>query len=106
MLLIGTPADAPAVWSHHRRLNEQFGCHYYYYCSCRVAKFVANPMLTSCFAVDSPHMANGFVHGGRNTPLPFRARRILLQDIENISDTDLVFTTVDHLDSDSTPFDI
>jgi hypothetical protein len=36
----------------------------------------------------------------------FGPGEFLLHDIENISETDLVFTTVDRLDSDNTPFDI
>jgi hypothetical protein len=43
---------------------------------------------------------------GETRHFHFGPGEFLLQDIENISDTDLVFTTVDHLDSDSTPFDI
>ena len=43
---------------------------------------------------------------GETRHFHFGPGEFLLRDIENIGQTELVFTTVEHLDSDNTPLDI
>ena len=43
---------------------------------------------------------------GETRHFHFGPGEYLLHDIENIGDTDLVFTTVEHLDSDNTPLPV
>ncbi|MFD6199134.1 hypothetical protein ACFWE3_20775 [Mycobacteriaceae bacterium NPDC060252] len=43
---------------------------------------------------------------GETRHYDFRPGEFLLHDIENIGDTELIFTTVEHLDSENSPLDI
>src|SRR6478609_7969239 len=43
---------------------------------------------------------------GETRHFTFAAGEFLLHDIENVGDTDLVFTTVEHLDSANAPLDV
>ncbi|MDF3341026.1 hypothetical protein P3H80_26605 [Mycolicibacterium septicum] len=45
-------------------------------------------------------------HAGETRHFHFGSGEFLLHDIENIGDTELIFTTVEHLDSDNTALDI
>ncbi|MGO4428268.1 hypothetical protein AB4Z54_58510, partial [Streptomyces sp. MCAF7] len=45
-------------------------------------------------------------HAGETRHFTFGPGEYLLHDIENVGDTELVFTTVEHLDSANAPLDI